>query len=97
MGYITNITLDGGSKSYYKTNISNDTCSLLGFFKVATFCFDDRFAHSWHSLDELQEVVTGNAFHFTVHGNEVWESPSCKFFLVLLAGKTSFSPRRCPW
>ncbi|CAJ0968220.1 unnamed protein product, partial [Ranitomeya imitator] len=30
------------------------------FFKVATFCFDDSFAHSWHSLDELQEVVTGN-------------------------------------
>ncbi|CAJ0927202.1 unnamed protein product [Ranitomeya imitator] len=25
------------------------------FFKVATFCFDDCFAHSWHSLDELQE------------------------------------------
>ncbi|CAJ0935838.1 unnamed protein product [Ranitomeya imitator] len=30
------------------------------FFKVATFCFDDRFEHSWHSRDELQEVVTGN-------------------------------------
>ncbi|CAJ0958416.1 unnamed protein product [Ranitomeya imitator] len=30
------------------------------FFKGATFCFDDCFAHSWHSLDELQEVVTGN-------------------------------------
>ncbi|XP_073499013.1 syntaxin-binding protein 3 isoform X2 [Phyllobates terribilis] len=36
------------------------------FFKVATFCFDDCFAHSWHSLDDLQEVVTGNSFHFTV-------------------------------
>ncbi|CAJ0950273.1 unnamed protein product [Ranitomeya imitator] len=36
----------------------------LRFFKVATFCFDDCFAHSWHSLDELQEVVTGNGFHF---------------------------------
>ncbi|CAJ0938684.1 unnamed protein product [Ranitomeya imitator] len=34
-------------------------------FKVATFCFDDCFAHSWHSLDELQEEVTGNGFHFT--------------------------------
>ncbi|CAJ0957300.1 unnamed protein product, partial [Ranitomeya imitator] len=32
------------------------------FFKVATFCFDDCFAHSWHSLDELPEVVTGNGF-----------------------------------
>ncbi|CAJ0940719.1 unnamed protein product [Ranitomeya imitator] len=31
-----------------------------GFFKVATFCFDDCFAHFWHSLDELQEVVTRN-------------------------------------
>ncbi|CAJ0947939.1 unnamed protein product [Ranitomeya imitator] len=27
------------------------------FFKVATFCFDDCFAHSWHSLDELQEKL----------------------------------------
>ncbi|CAJ0964174.1 unnamed protein product [Ranitomeya imitator] len=36
------------------------------FFKVATFRFDDCFIHSWHSLDELQEVVTGNGFHFTV-------------------------------
>ncbi|CAJ0949039.1 unnamed protein product [Ranitomeya imitator] len=35
------------------------------FFKVATFCFDVCFAHSWLSLDELQEVVTGNGFHFT--------------------------------
>ncbi|CAJ0951890.1 unnamed protein product [Ranitomeya imitator] len=38
----------------------------LRFFKVAIFCFDDCFAHSWHSLDELQEVVTRNGFHFTV-------------------------------
>ncbi|CAJ0922504.1 unnamed protein product [Ranitomeya imitator] len=36
-----------------------------GFFKVATFCFDDCFAHSWHSLDELQEAVIGNGFHYT--------------------------------
>ncbi|CAJ0943608.1 unnamed protein product [Ranitomeya imitator] len=41
---------------------SGDTTRL---FKVATFCFDDCLAHSWHSLDELQEVVTGNGFHFT--------------------------------
>ncbi|KAM4027733.1 uncharacterized protein ACNLHF_023366 [Anomaloglossus baeobatrachus] len=39
------------------------------FFKVATFCFDYCFAHSWHSLDEPQEVVTGNSFHFTVWRN----------------------------
>ncbi|XP_073495545.1 uncharacterized protein, partial [Phyllobates terribilis] len=37
----------------------------IEFFKVATFCFDDCFAHSWHSLDELQEVITGNGLHFT--------------------------------
>ncbi|CAJ0964107.1 unnamed protein product [Ranitomeya imitator] len=40
--------------------------SYKWFLKVATFCFDACFAHSWHSLDELQEVVTGNGFHFTV-------------------------------
>ncbi|CAJ0952139.1 unnamed protein product [Ranitomeya imitator] len=28
---------------------------IFRFFKVATFCFDDCFAQSWHSLDELQE------------------------------------------
>ncbi|CAJ0959037.1 unnamed protein product [Ranitomeya imitator] len=33
---------------------------ILRFFKVATFCFDNCFAHSWHSLDELDEVVTRN-------------------------------------
>src|SRR4029434_2011268 len=32
------------------------------FFKVATFCFDDSFAHSWHSLKQLHEVVTWNGF-----------------------------------
>ncbi|CAJ0965699.1 unnamed protein product [Ranitomeya imitator] len=37
------------------------------FFKVATFCFDDCFAHSWHSLDELQEVVTDSGI-FTASG-----------------------------
>ncbi|CAJ0948335.1 unnamed protein product [Ranitomeya imitator] len=36
--------------------------SSARFFKVATFFFDDCFAHSWHSLDELQEVVTRNGF-----------------------------------
>ncbi|KAM4027792.1 uncharacterized protein ACNLHF_023424 isoform 3-T3 [Anomaloglossus baeobatrachus] len=39
------------------------------FFKVATFCFDYCFAHARHSLDEPQEVVTGNGFHFTVWRN----------------------------
>ena len=35
------------------------------FFKVATFCLDDSFAHSWHSLNQLNEVVTWNAFKLT--------------------------------
>ena len=34
-------------------------------FKVATFCFDDRFAHSWLSLSQLHEVVTWNGFQLT--------------------------------
>ena len=28
------------------------------FFKIASLCFDYCFVHSWHSLDELHEVVT---------------------------------------
>lgn len=32
------------------------------FFKVAIFCFDESFAHSWHSLNQLDEVVTWNGF-----------------------------------
>ena len=27
----------------------------LRFFKVATLCLDDSFAHSWHSLNQLHE------------------------------------------
>ena len=34
------------------------------FFKVATLCLDDSFAHYWHSLNQLHEVVTWNAFAF---------------------------------
>jgi hypothetical protein len=29
----------------------------LRFFKVATFSLDDSFALSWHSLNQLHEVV----------------------------------------
>ena len=29
----------------------------LRFFKVATLCLDDSYAHSWHSLNQLHEVV----------------------------------------
>ena len=39
---------------------TTENMSYCRFFKVATFCFDYCFAHSWHSLDELQEVVTWN-------------------------------------
>ena len=37
----------------------------LRFFKVATLCLDDSFAHYWHSLNHLHEVVTWNAFQLT--------------------------------
>ena len=37
----------------------------LRFFKVATLCLDDSFAHSWQSLNQLQEVVTWNTFQLT--------------------------------
>ena len=35
------------------------------FFKVATFCCDDSFAHSWYSLNHLHEVVAWNGFQLT--------------------------------
>ena len=34
----------------------------LRFYKVTTLCLDDSFAHSRHSLNQLHEVVTWNAF-----------------------------------
>jgi hypothetical protein len=34
-------------------------------FQIVTLCLDDSFAHSWHSLNQLHEVVTGNAFQLT--------------------------------
>ena len=37
----------------------------LRFFKVATLCLDDSIAHYWHSLNQLHEVVTWNAFKLT--------------------------------
>ena len=37
----------------------------LRFFKKATLCLDDSFAHSCHSLNQLHEVVTWNAFQLT--------------------------------
>ena len=35
------------------------------FFKEATFCFDESFAHSQLSLSQLHEVVTWNGFQLT--------------------------------
>ncbi|CAJ0924756.1 unnamed protein product [Ranitomeya imitator] len=65
----------------------------ITFFKVAPFCFDDCFAHSWHSLDELQEVVTGNGFHFTGQsvkkiGKTLKVSPSAVAKTIKLYNKT---------
>ena len=34
-------------------------------FKVATLCLDSSFVHTWHSLNQLHEVVTWNAFQLT--------------------------------
>lgn len=50
---------------------SGDSCPLawkaedlksFRFFKITTLCFVYCFAHSWHSLGELHEVVTWNDF-----------------------------------
>ena len=30
----------------------------LRFFKEATLCLDDSFAHSWHTLNQLHEVTS---------------------------------------
>ena len=33
--------------------------------QISTLCLDDSFAHSWHSPNQLHEVLTWNAFQFT--------------------------------
>ena len=33
--------------------------------QIATLCLDDSFAHAWHSLNQLHEVVTWNGFQLT--------------------------------
>ena len=33
----------------------------LRFFKVATLCIDDRFAHSWHSLNQFHLECFSNS------------------------------------
>ena len=38
----------------------------LIFFKLATLCLDNNFAHPQHFLNKLHEVVTWNAFQLTI-------------------------------
>ena len=38
----------------------------LRLFKAATLCLDVSFVHSWHSLNQLHEVVKWNAFQLQV-------------------------------
>ena len=42
--------------------VLNKSKYILDFSKVATLCLDDSFAHSWHSLNQIHEIVTWNAF-----------------------------------
>ena len=46
-----------------------ESCSKIYFIfeilQIATLCLDDSFAHSCHSLNQLHEVVTWNAFQLT--------------------------------
>ena len=57
-------------KLVYKLNYSTEYCIELlcilislhynpyfRFFKVATFCFDDSFAHSWYNLNQREKTV----------------------------------------
>jgi hypothetical protein len=34
------------------------------FFKVATLCLDDSFAHSWHSLNQFHEECFSNSLEY---------------------------------
>ena len=45
-------------KSVKQTKI----CFIFNILQVATFCFDDSFAHFWHSLNQFHEVDTWNGF-----------------------------------
>ena len=35
---------------------------IFEILQIATICLEDSFAHSWHSLNYLHEVVNWNAF-----------------------------------
>ena len=43
-------------------SIQKSVKTYFRFFKVATLCLDDNFAHSLHPLNQLHDVVTWNAF-----------------------------------
>lgn len=51
------------------------------FFKVATFCFEDSFAHSWHCLTQRYEVVTWNSFPTVLKEFPEALSTCCLIFL----------------
>ena len=38
---------------------------IFEILQIATLCLDNSFAHFWHSLNQLHEVVTWNAFQLT--------------------------------
>ena len=38
---------------------------IFEILPIAIICLDDSLAHSWHSLNQLNEVVTWNAFQLT--------------------------------
>ena len=61
----------------------------LRFFKEATLCLDDSFAHSWHSLNQLHEEVTWNAFELTgVPWVNVWNGGGGEMVWWCFAGDT---------
>ena len=49
-------------KEHIWNYVVNKKVLYFRFFKVATFCFVDSFAHSWHFLNQIHEVVTWNGF-----------------------------------
>ena len=53
------------SCSNQKSVKENKNMLYLRLFKVASHCLDNSFAHSWHSLNQLHEVVIWNAVQFT--------------------------------
>ncbi|CAJ0967882.1 unnamed protein product [Ranitomeya imitator] len=63
---------------YVQGGALTDIVSQTRFFKVATFCFDDCFAHSLHSLDELQKIV---GFHWRLYWLCIFQSKCFDYVL----------------